>query len=128
VDEWLPILTLLGGIITGVFGGVGVERYRAQRKDLDHRRDHCHRFLTAADAWVEAEGQGYGQGMEGAEREMTYHRQGLEVFGNRRVTKAMAELEGTMGDPDADYPAARERVVDAMNRDVGPRRWIFFRT
>lgn len=124
----MEIVALIVGIITGLFGGVGVERYRAQRKDLDHRRDHCHRFLTAADAYTDAEAQGFGHGMENAEREMTYHRQGLEVFGNRRVTEAMAELENAMGDPDADYPAARQRVVDAMNRDVGPRRWIFFST
>jgi hypothetical protein len=124
VDAWLPILTLAAGIVTGLFGGIGVERYRAQRKDLDHRRDHYHRYLSAVDAWEFADSTG---GDESAAYEaMTYHQQAIEVFGNRKVSQAIEELSVVLGES-AVYDA-RQDLVKAMNRDVGPRRWIFLST
>ena len=125
----------------GLFGGIGLERYRYARKDLEHRQGYYHRLLAAFDDYTSAAsdlGRAEATGatvadfeegpypdtdtMERLRAAIERERQGIEVFGARGVSTAARDFERVLNKFGAVEPA-RERLVNAMRRDVGPRRF-----
>lgn len=133
VDE---IYALISGIAVGLFGGVGLERYRDARKDHEHRQGYYHRYLQAADAYSEAasgvpeaagsgavpEPSGYVPDLSDLEDKLAAQRQGIEVFGASEVVSAIEALEAVLGERSEAERDARAALVAAMRRDVAPRR------
>jgi hypothetical protein len=118
-------LTVLGSILVGLFGGIGVERYRNARKDHEHRQGYYHRLLAAADAYADAVAEGsYPPEVAAAETALISERQGVEVFGAKGIGQAAREFEQAVDREDWDaVPANRQRMIELMRRDVGPSRF-----
>jgi len=118
------LLSLIVGLVVGLFGGIGLERYRNARKDHEHRQSNYHQLLGAADDFRNAHEEPAPQRkLAAAAIHFAHFRQGIEVFGAREVMNATRNFELAVNEQRwDDAMAAREQMAEAAHQDVGPRR------
>lgn len=123
----LEALSLIVGLAVGLFGGIGLERYRNARKDHEHRQSNYHQLLGAADDFRNAhEEPAPPRKLAAAAIHFAHFRQGIEVFGARDVMDATHAFELAVQERRwEEATAARERMAEAAHRDVGPRSLRF---
>ena len=119
----LELLSLVIGLGVGLFGGIGLERYRNARKDHEHRQANYHLLLGAADDFRNAhEEPATPDQLSASSVRFAQLRQGIEVFGARKVMEATQDFELAVHEKRwNDAAVARRRMAEAARQDVGPR-------
>lgn len=123
IGRAVELLAIIASVLVGVFGGVGLERYRNSRKDHEHRQANYHELFGAADDFRNAhEEPAAPDAIATASVRFARFRQGIEVFGARDVMRACQDFERAVNEHRwDDASAARESMIEAARRDVGPR-------
>jgi hypothetical protein len=125
VDPTAIVVAALA-LVGGLFGGIGLERYRNARRDHENRQNTYHQLLHAGDGLRDSYEAADVMTMPGDARQYAHFRAGVEAFGAWKAAEAANEWEDAIAAsdwPEADE--ARKRLVKAIRRDVAPGfRWL----